>query len=144
MAGMMEDMLVRELLRRGEAISLSAATPAGFSILSGDRLALDNLASKIEQSQEDVAYLAIVDPRRQILAHGTTGTVGSEFRAETGDLLHRDGERTVHAVRREEGLSFESHTPVEFSGKHIGDIYLGIDGEPLRVARSNGAAKSGG
>ena len=47
----MDRELLDSLVKRGSSIALSAAIPAGYSILTDDRLALDNLAAKIEASQ---------------------------------------------------------------------------------------------
>ena len=57
----MDRELLDSLVKRGTSIALSAAIPAGYSILTDDRLALDNLAAKIESSQEEITYLAILD-----------------------------------------------------------------------------------
>jgi putative nucleotidyltransferase with HDIG domain len=137
----MEGYLLRELIRRGIAVSQSAASPAAFSILSGDRLALDHLAAKIQQSQEDVSYLAIVDGRRRILAHNVMGEAGKEFRPGGGEPVYQGEGLTVHAVRRDDGDYFEFCTPVEFSGKRVGEIFLGIGGDSLRAARREASRK---
>ncbi len=65
----MNGFLLDSLIKRGSSIALSAATPAGFSILSNDRLALDNLVAKIKESQADVAYMTILDRKGVVLAH---------------------------------------------------------------------------
>ena len=57
----MDQVLLRSLLQRGSAITQAIATPAGYSLLTNDRLALDNLAAQIKRSQKELVYVAILD-----------------------------------------------------------------------------------
>jgi HD-GYP domain-containing protein (c-di-GMP phosphodiesterase class II) len=131
----MDDFLLQELVKRGLSVSQSAATPAAFSILADDRLALDNLAAKLEESQVDIGYLAIVGSQGMILAHSELDAVGRPFEELTGTPVLDSGGHQVHKVSRAGSSYFEFRTPIEFAGKKIGDIYLGVDAATLEVSR---------
>ncbi|MBE0596357.1 MAG: HD domain-containing protein, partial [Desulfuromonadales bacterium] len=140
MLDVMEETLLAELVRRGAAISASIASPAAFSILEGDRLALDNLAAKTIEAQDDLVYLAIVDTRGKILAHSRLEATGGDFLPATGELLPQSGGSTVSRLSGE-AAAFEFHTPVLFSGKRIGEIYLGIGDQVLQGSRAEARGK---
>lgn len=140
MLDVMEETLLAELIRRGQAISQSAATPAGFSILAADRLALDNLAAKIVEVQDDLAYLAIVDSRGTILAHSRLGEAGGAFRPAEGER-QAQGEFTVTRLPEGRHPAFEFCAPILFSGKRVGDLYLGIDDQVLQASRAEARGK---
>ncbi len=131
----MDGVLLRELMRRGLAISRSAATPAAFSILANDRLALDNLAAKIGEGQDDLVFLAIVDSRGTILAHSRIGESGGVFQPMPGELVHQEGEFTVHRGTLAGGDFFEFRNPVLFAGKRVGDVYLRLSADSLEASR---------
>ncbi len=132
----MDDFLLQELVKRGLSVSRSAATPAAFSILAGDRLALDNLAAKIEESQADIGYLVIVGSQGTILAHNRLEAVGRPFEELRGTVVAWSEEYQVQKVERDGGRFFEFRTPVEFAGKKVGDVYLGLDAADLEVSRT--------
>lgn len=131
----MDQELLDSLVKRGASIALSAAIPAGYSILADDRLALDNLAAKIEASQEDITYLAILDNDSNILAHNTLAATGSFFETETGTPLEHGSGFTVHRVEREGLASYEFRAPIQFADSQLGSVIVGIDAATLHAAR---------
>lgn len=130
----MDRELLDSLVRRGHSIAVSAAVPAGYSILSGDRLALDNLANKIEASQEDIIYLAILDKDSNILAHNKLTETGSLFQPATGEALEQGPGFTMHRVDRDSHASYEFQAPIEFADNRVGSIIVGIDAATLHTA----------
>ena len=131
----MDDFLLEELVRRGTSVSLSAATPAAFSLLSDDRLALDNLAAKIVKAQEDIGYLAIVGRQGTVIAHNELQAAGSLFEEVPGVAVAGQGDNPVRRVERDGKNWFEFRTPILFADKKIGDIYLGIAASTLEVTQ---------
>ncbi len=131
----MDSFLLQELIKRGVSVSQSAATPAAYSIMANDRLALDNLAAKIAGSQPDIGYLAIVSPQGTILAHNRLDATGRLFEEASGESIAAAAGQQVRKVSREGLLFFEFRTPILFAEKQTGDIYLGIDATTLDVSR---------
>jgi HD-GYP domain-containing protein (c-di-GMP phosphodiesterase class II) len=132
---LMDDFLLRELVKRGLSVSQSAATPAAFSILADDRLALDNLAAKIAEAQADIGYLAVVGAQGVILAHSELAAIGQPFEESIGTPVAHAGEHPVRRVVRGGRSFFEFRTPIAFAGKMIGDLYLGVDAATLDASR---------
>lgn len=133
--------LLHSLVQRGYSLALNATTPAGYSILSGDHLALDNLAAKIGQSQQDLVYLAILDTHDSILAHSQSSSVGSRFERLPGLAVATEMDFDVHKVRRE-GLScFEFRAPILFAGSRLGEVVVGIDTAAFKAAKRSARTK---
>jgi len=131
----LDESLLQSLVQRGRYLALSAATPAGYSILSGDRLALDNLAAKIGEPQQEVVYLAILDTRDSILAHSRIGSVGSRFERVPGTVVSEEPDIVVRKVDRD-GLScFEFGVPILFAGSRLGEVVVGIDTAAFHAAK---------
>ncbi len=137
----MDDSLLTEMIKRGRSIALSAATPAGFSILSGDRLALDNLSAKMTESQPDLVYLAIVDAEGKILAHNDMNRVGEDYVSGGGPFLNPGGTVEVRSVRLNGKEGYEFVSPVLFAGREVGKVYLGIDASSLEASRRQARTK---
>lgn len=131
----MDRDLLDSLVKRGHSIALSAAIPAGYSILAGDQLALDNLADKIEESQEDIVYLAILDHNRSVLAHNKLTETGSLFEAAHGEPLQQGAGFTMHLVKRDGRTCYEFLVPIQFTGNQVGSIVVGIDTASLQAAK---------
>ena len=131
----MDRELLNSLVKRGASIALSTAIPAGYSILTDDRLALDNLASKIEASQDDIIYLAILDNNSNILAHNSLAETGSRFATAAGELLEHGRDFTMHKVDHDGLTSYEFQTPIRFADNQVGSIIVGIDTATLHTAK---------
>lgn len=137
----LDDSLLQSLVQRGRSLAISAATPAGYSILSGDHLGLDNLAAKISESQEDVVYLAILDLQNTVLAHSRIGSVGSNFERLPGSEVATEADTAVRRVRRD-GLScFEFNSPIHFAGSRLGAVVVGIDTAGYEAAKRSARSK---
>jgi HD-GYP domain-containing protein (c-di-GMP phosphodiesterase class II) len=137
----LNDSLLRSLVQRGRSLAISATTPAGYSILSGDRLALDNLAAKIGESQEGVVYLAILDTQDTILAHSRSGSVGGTFERLAGTAVAMEPLTAVRKVRREGRSCFEFSSPILFAGSRLGEVVVGIDTAAYQAAKSSARNK---
>jgi HD-GYP domain-containing protein (c-di-GMP phosphodiesterase class II) len=137
----LDESLLQSLVQRGRSLAISAATPAGYSILSGDLLALDNLAAKISESQEDVVYLAILDMKDTILAHSRIGSLGGSFERLAGSEVATAANTVVRKVRRD-GLScFEFSSPILFAGSQLGEVVVGIDTAAYKAAKHSARSK---
>ena len=137
----LDDSLLQSLVQRGRSLAISATTPAGYSILSGDRLALDNLAAKIGESQEGVVYLAILDTQDTILAHSRSGSVGGTFERLAGTAVATEPLTAVRKVRREGLYCFEFSSPILFAGSRLGEVVVGIDTAAYQAAKSSARNK---
>ena len=133
----LDRFLLSEMVKRGQSIALSATTPAGFSILSGDRLALDNLAAKIKDSQQDILYLAIVDSDGKVLAHDDLSLAGQAYVPAAGALLEQGAKGTVRRILRDGVAGYEFSSDIHFAGRHVGQVFLGIDAANLEASRSS-------
>jgi len=137
----MDKVLLQSLIRRGASISLSVAIPAGYSILSGDRLALDNLAAKIEEAQDDVAYVAILNVQGTILAHNRLEEVGRAFEPAGSPPILEEDNFTVRETFREGSACYEFQAPVLFSGSQVGKVMVGLKADTLAAAISSARHK---
>jgi HD-GYP domain-containing protein (c-di-GMP phosphodiesterase class II) len=137
----LDDSLQKSLVQRGRSLAISAATPAGYSILSGDHLGLDNLAAKISESQEDVVYLAILDLRNTVLAHSRIGSVGDSFERLPGVEVATEADTVVRKVRRDDLSCFEFNSPILFAGSQLGEVVVGIDTAGYEAAKRSARSK---
>jgi len=140
--GIMDDALLHSMLQRGVAITETVSGPAGYSILSEDRLALDNLAARIQSSQTEMAYLAILDENRHVLAHNRLELTGERFPEIEGTLLHQHGPLTVREVVREGLQIFEFRTPITMATHFIGEVVVGLDTRELQASRETAHQKT--
>jgi len=137
----MDESLLESLIQRGSAIAQSVATPAGFSILSNDRLALDNLVTKIKESQDDVDYLAIVDRKGLILAHNRLAEAGSKFEPSRGSLVGEGRGFEVRLIRESGRPCYEFTAPILFAQNRVGEVVVGIAGDSLVLAKQTARSK---
>lgn len=134
--GIMDTFLLGELVKRGLSLSRAAANAAGYSMLVRDRLSLDNLVAKIKERQGDIIYVAVINHRGTIAAHSELLKSGSHFQPEAGIAINKDSDGSmVSRVTRNGQVSYEFRTPIVFTGKEIGQLYLGIDAAALTTAQ---------
>lgn len=131
----MDDFLFREMVKRGSALAVSTATPAGYSLLAEDLLGLDHLVSKIEESQSDILYVAIVDPQGRLLAHSRLKEMGEIIPQPSGKLFWQQHDVSVRSGLREGKESFEFDAPIHFQGSQFGRVQLGIDATALTATK---------
>jgi HD-GYP domain-containing protein (c-di-GMP phosphodiesterase class II) len=132
----MDSFLLKELVKRGFSISRSTATAAGYSILSNDKLALDNLTAKIKEFEQDIKYVATVDEEGFIKAHSELEKMGEKFSDIQGDTLKEAKDGSIARVSvKGNSKEFGFETPILFAGKRVGAVYLGIDGRTLLTSQ---------
>ncbi len=127
----------RDLLERGAGISRILSVSAGYSLLSGDRLALDRLTAELSGGTSDVEYVAIVDKEGIVLAHSVLGESGRPFpprEGEEGTLGTVGDTKAAELVLLGKPL-IEFTTPILFSGVQVGTVYLGVKKDSLLNAQ---------
>lgn len=130
-----EETIRTDLLQRGLSVSQVVALSSRYSILSGDRLALDSLAAETKNSSQDIEYVAIRDMSDTILAHNIIAERGKPFTFP--EVLQRMGslsETQVDDVIRWGREMIEFTTPIFFTGKRVGTVSLGISKNSLTAA----------
>jgi HD-GYP domain-containing protein (c-di-GMP phosphodiesterase class II) len=131
----MNGALLDSLIKRGSTIALSAATPAGFSILANDRLALDNLVAKIKESQADVAYMTIIDPKGVVLAHNLLTEVGKVFKVSEGAPILAEPDFRVKEGHWGGSFCYEFEAPILFANNTVGTVIVGLKADTLTAAK---------
>ncbi len=131
-----DDAIRQDLLQRGVAISRVVALSAGYSILSGDRLAMDSLVAETKNSTGDIEYVSIRDTEDMVLAHNRIVERGKGYSASTrvtalGTFL----ETQAYEVVREGRKLIEFTTPIFFAGKRVGTVSLGISSDSVLAAQ---------
>lgn len=128
----------RDILQRGAAVSRIVALSAGFSLLSGDRLAMDSLASETKQSSEDIEYVAVRDTGNIVLAHSRISDRGKVFDKPThATPLGVFQETEAKEVSRDGRDLIEFTTPILFKGTQVGTVSVGISKESLLLTQRN-------
>jgi putative nucleotidyltransferase with HDIG domain len=131
-----EFALRRDLLQRGAAISRVVALSAGYSLLSGDRLALDRLAAETRASAPDIVFVAIRDTSDLVVAHDQISEHGKPF--PVPDSANPQGtfaETRADEVTRDGRKLIEYTTPIAFAGKRVGTVSLALSTEGLAQAQ---------
>ncbi len=133
----MDRFIQGELIKQGFLMGRSVATASGYSLLSGDSLALDNLTAKLKKTRNDMHFVAVVDKTAKIKAHSTIGEVGKLFSVEDGKVLaiEEDGS-TVKKTKRDGMSIFEFKVPITFAEKTLGNVYISIDDNALIISQS--------
>lgn len=132
----MDDVLLQSMIKRGTASVSAIAAAAGYNILAQDRLALDNLAIQGKRAQKDLDYVAILDSEGKILAHSNPELSGTIMPRPVGSRILRDGALLVTQTRRADREVYVFSLPIRFAGRHVGEVLVGLDPEPLATARS--------
>ncbi len=133
-----EETIRSDLLQRGLSVSQVLALSSRYSILSGDRLALDSLAAETKNSSLDIEYVAIRDMTDTILAHSIMAERGKPFAFP--EVVQRMGslsETQVDDVIRWGREMIEFTTPIFFTGKRVGTVSLGVSKKSLAAAQQD-------
>ncbi len=133
----MDNVLLRSMLKRGAASVHAIASAAGYSILAEDRLALDNLVAQGKKAQDDIVYLVILDRSRKILAHNQLDLNGSILTPSAGQLIEREGSLRASLVEHQGEGVYEFSVPVEFAGRRVGEVVAGLSPQSLLNARTS-------
>jgi len=134
-SGILDSELHNSALQRGAAVAGTLAGPASFSILSEDRLALDNLVARIHESQTELAYLAILDAQGNILAHSQLEQTRMTLDDAAGPVIYQRHELKVVEVVRHGVSIYEFSTPITFAGRTVGRAIVGFDTRQLQATR---------
>jgi putative nucleotidyltransferase with HDIG domain len=128
----MDENILGALVNKGVSMGRSAATVAGYHILSGDMLALDNLASKFKDDQEDVIYLSIVDSKGTVRAHSSLDETGRAFAPPEGKPFETldDGSEVVK-VKDNRHPYYTFRVPIMFAKREVGSVYLALGTQTL-------------
>lgn len=132
----MNNYILNEIIKRGESVGKSIAAAAGYSLLSRDRLGLDNLVFKAKTSNSDMPYVAIVDLDMKTIVHSET-PMGGETRQVSQGRLHRkaDDGTTVIELPNPSGVIFEISCPIVFAKKTLGNVIIGMNKSVLIEAQ---------
>lgn len=132
----MNNYILNEIIKRGESVGKSIAAAAGYSLLSRDRLGLDNLVFKAKTSNSDMPYMAIVDPDMKTIVHSETPMGGETIQVSQG-RLHRkaDDGTTVIELPNPSGIIFEISCPIVFAKKTLGNVIIGMNKSVLMEAQ---------
>ncbi len=131
----MDDLQLQSMIERGAAVTTAAASPASFSMLAEDRLALDNLVSRLGVSQPDLDYIAIVDGSGFIVAHNHLERSGQIFSRDIGVPIGNRLGLDVRKLRSGDGWTFEFTTPIIFQDNQLGNVVAGMNANGFEAAR---------
>jgi putative nucleotidyltransferase with HDIG domain len=131
-----EFALRRDLLQRGAAISRVVALSAGYSLLSGDRLALDRLAAETRESAPDIVFVSVRDVSDVVVAHDRISEHGKVFPPpDTSSPQGSFAETRADEVTRDGRTLIEYTTPIAFAGKRVGTVALALSTDGLAQAQ---------
>lgn len=132
----MNNYVLNEIIKRGEAVGRSVAASAGYSMLSKDLLSLDNLVFKAKSSNADMEYMAIVTPEGKTVAHSDIEKSGEAMSEREGRLIRKSPEGTVvKELAGPIGSIFEISNPILFMNKSMGRVVLAINKSVLLEAQ---------
>lgn len=122
-----EASIRKDLLQRGVSISRVVALSAGYSLLSGDRLALDSLAAETRNSNTDIEYVAIRNTADNVLAHSQIEERGKVYAPPVrlrslGTFLETEADEVT--TRGRDMIGF--NTPIIFAGKRVGTVSVAL------------------
>ncbi|MFO7980692.1 MAG: HD domain-containing protein [Candidatus Aminicenantes bacterium] len=133
---MMRERILNEVIKRGEALSRSIASSAGYSFINQDILGLDTLVFKVKDSNPDIENIAIVDSQNNIRVHSDINLSGEKYISPEGAILssYIDG-TIVKGVKNHSGGYFEISSPIAFMDKPLGSVVLHINESVLVTAQ---------
>jgi len=131
-----ESSVRKDLLYRGVSISRVVALSAGYSLLSGDRLALDSLAAETKNSSMDIEYVVVRDTADKVLAHSLIEERGKAYAppvrlGSLGTFLETEADEVTRRGRN----MIEFNTPIIFAGKRVGMVSVALSKDSLLTAQ---------
>ncbi|HEX9113540.1 MAG TPA: HD domain-containing phosphohydrolase [Nitrospirota bacterium] len=132
----MEVHITNEVVKKSEAMTKSIAVSAGYSILSKDLLGLDNMVFKMQQSNPDVEFIAVIGNDRKIIAHSVIGEVGKKIDdvPESGHRKTGEGPDVTKAFIPSSG-SLEIVSPIIAMQKRLGSVVVRVNRSALLDAQ---------
>ena len=132
----MNNSILDEIIKRGESVSKSIAASAGYSLLSGDLLGLDNLVFKAKISNNDMEYVAVVTSDAKAIAHSEASMSGTLLPNAKGRVIRKGiNGTTVKELPRSSDSIFEIACPIVFMKKNMGTVMLAINKSVLVEAQ---------
>jgi len=133
---MMRDKILDEVVKRGESLSKSIASSAGYSFINQDILGLDTLVFKVKESNPDIENIAIIDNHNKIRVHSNINLTGEKYISPDGEILanHIDG-TIIKGIKNHRGGYFEISSPISFMDKPLGSVVLHINESVLVSAQ---------
>jgi HD-GYP domain-containing protein (c-di-GMP phosphodiesterase class II) len=133
----MNNYMLNEIIKRGESVCKSIAASAGYNLLPEDLLGLANLVFKAKSSNNDMLYVAIVDPDMKTIVHSDTEMIGENKPVAKGRLYREDADGTiVKELINSSGSIFEIISPIVFMKKSLGSVIIGMNRSiPLEAQR---------
>ena len=132
----MNNYILNEIIKRGESVGKSISAAAGYSLLSQDLLGLDNLVFKAKSSNNDMPYVAIVDPNMKTVAHSSTPMIGETKPIARGRIFRESADgATVKELTNSTGSIFEISCPIVFMKKSLGSVIIGMNKSILLQAQ---------
>ena len=129
-------VILNEIIKRAESLSKSSAAAAAYSLISGDVLGMDHLVFIGKESNQDVEYIAVIDPRMNVMAHTDIKKRAEILNRAEGNLFKENGDGTiVKEISLSSGKSFEISTPILFKGKALGTVVVGVNQSVLLEAQ---------
>jgi putative nucleotidyltransferase with HDIG domain len=134
--------ILQEVLKRAEALSKSTAVSAGYSLLSKDTLGIDNMVFRMRESNRDVEFIAIVDPKMKVIAHSDIAKAAKTVLSLKGRILLQDGDgTTVTESASPSDEYFEIVTPIVSFHKRQGWVILCVNKSILQNAQRDARKK---
>jgi len=132
----MNNYIQNEIIKRGESVAKSIAASAGYNLLPKDLLGLDNLVFKAKSSNNDMLYVAIVDPDMKTVVHSATEMIGETEPVAQGRLIRGTADGAiVRELTNSTGSIFEISCPIVFMKKSLGSVIIGMNKSILLEAQ---------
>jgi len=134
----MRDRVMDEVVKKGESLSRSIASVAGYNFISRDLLGLDNLVYKVKNSNQDVESIAIIDTKNEILVHSDLSRARETYYPLEGNIYrdYEDG-TTTRLIKINDLDFFEIASPVIFLGSNLGQVVLSINKSTIFAAQKH-------
>lgn len=122
----LDDIVSKQLQKRGAEIATHVALAGGNYVLMEDRYNLYELAEQTAASSEDVRYILIIDSNKRLLAHTFHGGIPKGLLDDMSDLT----QQKVSIFNSDEGLIHDIVVPIENGA--VGYVRVGMTEEYMR------------
>ncbi|SDE33179.1 ATP-binding protein [Sporomusa acidovorans] len=121
-----DDIVSKQLEKRGVEIATHVALAGGNYVLMEDRYNLYELAAQTVASSEDVRYILIIDSNKRLLAHTFHGGLPKGLLADMPDFTQQN----IAVFNSDEGLIHDIVVPIENGA--VGYVRVGMTEEYTR------------